>query len=118
MTTTQLNTATKATLIAHIEQLNAEKANLAIVAENNRQLAAYFEQVILSIEKLLANAPFLNKEGKFFKKVYWVITNFAAIRALIEEVVATIKAWRKQIDELIRQQQQKQAQTQDSEQPA
>lgn len=104
MSLTQLNTATKATLIQHIQELQAQQESLKIQAANAAALANYFESVIISIEKILNDAPFLNKDGKFFKKVFWILSNYETIKTIIEQIVTAIKSWRSQINEIIQRQ--------------
>lgn len=103
MTTTQLNTATKATLIEYVTKLQAESQDSAVRANEALKIANYFANVLGTIEKAFENAPFLNQEGKFFKKLYWVLTNFSEIKNLIELVVTQIKAWRLEVNKLVAQ---------------
>jgi hypothetical protein len=100
MTSAQMNLATKASLINYIAELESAK----LAAEQNTKdainIANYFAQVITQIEKLLLESPFVNKDGKFFKNLFWVISNFSAIKTAIETIIAQIKDWRKQIENL------------------
>lgn len=101
MTFTELNKASKQATIEYITQLQeSHKAEM----QNATNIANYFSSVILNIETVIQKSPFINKEGKIFKKLFWVVSNFETIKILIEEIVAHIKAWRNQVEELVTQQ--------------
>jgi len=92
------NKVTKLQLQQEFTKLQQENASLAYT--NN-----YFASNLIAIEQILVKAPFINTDGKFFKKLVWVITNFNSIKTLIEEIYTLIKLWRERITEA----QQKQA---------
>lgn len=92
------NKVTKLQLQQEFTKLQQENASLAYT--NN-----YFASNLTAIEQILVKAPFINTDGKFFKKLVWVITNFNSIKTLIEEIYTLIKLWRERITEA----QQKQA---------
>lgn len=100
MTTAQLASANKATLLEYVATLQTAEAEAKAQTQNAINIANYFAQVIEAIEKLLLNSPFVNQEGKFFKKLYWVLSNFSTIKTVIENIIAQIKEWRKQVNAL------------------
>lgn len=63
------------------------------------EIANYFAANLAAIENLLISAPFLNQDGKFFKKILWVLTNFNSIKELIEQIFLLIKNWRQRLME-------------------
>jgi len=91
-------------LIAEIQKLEEANNNLTLQAQNALNAANWFASVIEAVEKVLIAAPFLNKEGKFFKKLWWAITNFDKIISLIEEIAQAIKSWRQKIEDIKAQQ--------------
>jgi GTP1/Obg family GTP-binding protein len=105
------NKATKAELAEYALKLSAENANLKTDLQSVVQLANYFQANLQVIENLLIAAPFLNQEGKFFKKLAWVLTNFSKIRSLIEEIFTTIRLWKERVNDLKEQAKQAQNQT-------
>ena len=105
MTPVQLASASKTSLLTYIEELQKGQQEAQAQAQNAIQIANYFSTVITGIESLLLNSPFINKDGKFFKKLFWVLANFAAIKTVIEDIINTIKDWRKQVENLVKQQQ-------------
>lgn len=92
--------ATKADLLEAITKLEIEKTNAESLALNNAKIANWLQQVLEAIEKILIDSPFVNQEGKFFKKLIWVLSNFSAIRAFIEQIAAQIKQWREDVNRL------------------
>lgn len=86
--------SSKADLLAALSTLEQEKVTALAAAEHNAKIAAWFQQVLESIEKLLVDSPFINTKGKFFKKLFWAISNFSTITTFIEAIVAQIKQWR------------------------
>lgn len=78
--------------------LKLQQENTSLAYTNN-----YFASNLTSIEQILVKAPFLNTDGKFFKKLMWVITNFNSIKQLIEEIYTLIKLWRERINEAQKQ---------------
>lgn len=103
MTTTQLNAANKAALINYINELKASEEAYKKDVVNAVNIANYFASVIADIEKLLLNSPFVNKEGKFFKKLFWVMANFETIKTIIELIIEKIKNWRETFNKLAEQ---------------
>jgi len=85
------------------ESLAQKLQEAAQVAQANASLANFYGSKLLNIEKLILDSP-LGK-GKFFKTLFWVITNHKALIKLIEEIVAQIKEWRAKIEEIVAQQQ-------------
>ena len=104
MTSAQMNLATKASLITYIAELEAAKLKSQEETQQAINIANYFAQVIAQIEKLLLDSPFVNKDGKFFKNLFWVISNFSAIKTAIESIITQIKEWRKQIEAINKKQ--------------
>lgn len=94
------NKVTKAEMQSAFLKLQAENAQLKTDLTSVVQLANYFQSNLQVIENLLHSAPFLNQEGKFFKKLAWVLTNFSKIRTLIEDIFATIRLWKQRVTEL------------------
>lgn len=93
--------ATKAELASAYSALLAENAQLKLDLTSITQFANWLQANLQVIENLLLAAPFLTKEGKFFKKLYWIITNFSQVKALIEEIFKTIKLWRQRVTEIV-----------------
>ena len=104
MTSTEMKTATKAALTAYIEQLQATQNQTKQELTNAINLANYFGAILMAIETLLNKSPFISKEGKFMKKLFWVFANFNTIISLVEEIVTKIKEWRSKVDDIIAQQ--------------
>lgn len=93
--------ATKAELASAYSALLAENAQLKLDLTSVTQFANWLQANLQVIEQILLAAPFLNQEGKFFKKVFWALTNFSTIKSLIEEIFKTIKLWRHRVNEMI-----------------
>ena len=104
MTTAQLNKASKESLLNYISTLQESETKAKEATQNAINIANYFSTIIVAIETLLNKSPFINKEGKFFKKVFWLISNFDLIKATIEEIMSIIKEWRTRIQPLVDQQ--------------
>lgn len=95
--------ATKSDLIIAINTLEVEKTQLTAARDHNAAVANWFQKVIESIEEVLLNSPFINKEGKFFKKLTWILLNLGTIKVLIEEVVSHVKKWREEVETIKKQ---------------
>lgn len=104
MTPVQLASASKTSLLEYIQQLQAAEQEAKAQTQNAIQIANYFSSVILAIENLLLNSPFVNKDGKFFKKVWWVLSNLDKISTVIESIINIIKNWRVEVQKLVDQQ--------------
>lgn len=95
--------ATKAEIATQFAALTEQRDKALLQAQNAVALANFFGANLEAIEKLLLKAPFINQSGKFFKTIFWVVTNFNALKSLIEEIVSTIKLWREKVEELRKQ---------------
>ena len=91
------NKVTKSELQSSYLALQAELTKSQQATKEAIEIANYFAANLTTIETLLVQAPFLNKEGKLFKKLFWVVTNFASIKELIEQIYILIKNWRQRI---------------------
>lgn len=85
---------TKTALLAQVTDLTSqlEKANQERFALNqfaNNQIA-----ILSTIDKTLTDAPFLNEKGKFFKKLFWVLSNLSIISSTFETIFNLISQWR------------------------
>lgn len=92
---------TIAALEAQIEKIIQEREHNAQIAQNaiafaNQQLAH-----LGAIETVVNNSPFANKKFKFFPTLWWVLTNFGALKNFVELVIEQIKTWRGEIDKAI-----------------
>ena len=110
MTSVQLASASKTSLLEYIEQLKASEQEARVQTQNAVNIANYFSSVILGIETMLVNSPFM-KDGKFFKTLFWVMTNFSVIKKLIEDIIQKIKDWRTEMQKLLEQQKAQQTTT-------
>lgn len=93
------NKATKAEIQSAYLSLQAENTQLQATAKEAIEIANYFAANLNTIDQFLSNAPFINKEGKFFKKLFWVIANFNSIKNLIEDIATLIRNWKAKIQE-------------------
>lgn len=94
-----LVTETKATLAAKLEQATQEATQNKLLAENAVALANYFEFNLTTIENLILKSP-IGKKGKFVATIFFLVSNFKEIRALIEGIVNQITQWREKVEEL------------------
>lgn len=93
------NKVTKSELQSSYLALQAELARSQQATKEALEIANYFAANLSTIESLLVSAPFINQDGKFFKKLLWVLTNFNSIKELIEQIYLLIKNWRQRINE-------------------
>lgn len=96
----EYNKLSKLDLVALATKLEQEKNNALAIAEHNAKVANWFQAVLEALEKILISSPFVNQEGKFFKKLFWVLSNFAAIRTFIEDIATQLKLWRDDVNKL------------------
>lgn len=99
-----LNKETKLSLAARIETLTAERDKANLAANTFLTIANNFAKPLSNIEQTLVNAPFIEKG--FFKKLWWIITNWRLIGQLIEDIIAQIKEWKAYVESLKTQQEQ------------
>lgn len=90
--------ATKSDLITYVNTLQAEKDAATAAATYYNSRSNYFEQILAAIELVLFNSPFINKDGKFFKKLGWILLNIGTVKALIEDIIAKVKQWRAEVE--------------------
>lgn len=93
------NKATKAELQAAYLSLQAENTQLQTTAKEAIEIANYFAANLNTIDQFLSNAPFINKDGKFFKRLFWVLSNFNSIKQLIEDIALLIRNWKERVRE-------------------
>lgn len=89
---------TKATLALRIDALTLERDRANAAANNLLVVANNFAKPLSNIEQLLVNAPFIQKG--FFKKLWWVITNWKQLAQLIEDIIAHIQEWKAYVESL------------------
>lgn len=91
-----LNTTSKAKLLELITSLEAEKTQLNLAATNALNIANYFGTKLSIIENLLTP---LTKKG-LGKTIVFIISNWKEIRTILESIVAQLKEWREQVEQL------------------
>lgn len=95
---------TKAQIALEFEKLTVERDNAVNATKVALSYANWFSSVLEGLEKLLIMAPFIDGKGKFFKNIYWVLTNLGKVKNLIEEIFALIREWRNKVEEIKAQQ--------------
>jgi hypothetical protein len=99
---------TIATLEAQLAAVTQERD---IRAQESFQAITFANQQLAhlqAIENVINASPFANKKFKFFPTVWWVLNNFKILKEFVEAITQQIKTWREQLDELVRQSQERQ----------
>lgn len=82
-----------------LEQLQMDRNQQAALAQQATKVANDLNIKLTAIDQLLSNSPFIQKG--WFKKVWWVISNWKEIVALIESIILQIEDWREYIKQLM-----------------
>jgi hypothetical protein len=92
---------TIASLEKELKQLTQERDHNLVVAQESLGIANNFMNRLGAIETVVNASPFANTKFKFFPTLWWVLTNFKALKTFVEAVIQHIKEWRSQVDELV-----------------
>jgi len=93
-------TLSKAALVQEAESLSTQLAQSKLNEKAVTNFANNLIAFLSEIEKVLSAAPFLNEKGKFFKKLFWVLSNLSIVATTLETLFSLIRQWREYFDKV------------------